>query len=320
MAVKFNRSASNVINELMSVLLAFSIVVLCSTVVFLSCFRTEAFVEKKFQQYSTQTVQAVNERLEDIAEKTGFPAEAYTSSFTEEVADMVLVKVIDNIKYTYSTSFSQDVDLYNCFKTGITNYCYDNNIDASRHDISANSSLAVDAVNEVLGGSSTAKIQIMRSVRDRKMLYCLIISFALIIISMSVIDVLNKGRHRRLNFYGMGITSAGAILSLGSLFVILKDYPKAYQFCENNIYDMAVGDITDFALKLCMLLGIPFILIGFVILFKNYWYFRNKKKDQDALFEHNSKMRNEYMEEFLTVNSSKENDNELELPKKIDFE
>lgn len=68
----------------------------------------------------------------------------------------------------------------------------------------------------------------MRSVRDRKMLYCLIISFALIIISMSVIDVLNKGRHRRLNFYGMGITSGGAFLSLGSLFVILKDYPNAY--------------------------------------------------------------------------------------------
>lgn len=321
MAIRHNQRLFEIINELMSVLLSFAIVCFCISIVFLSCFRADGFVEKKFQAYNTQTVQAVNDRLEKISKDTGVPAEVYTSCFDEETANMILTKIVDNISFTYSTVFSDDIEIYNHFKAGITSYCYKNNIDLSNQEISANASLAVDAINEVLGGSSTAKIQIMKLVRGRRMMYVLLVSFFAIIGALTVIYFLNRGNHRRLNYYGMGVTSAGMILLLSGLFILLKNYSNDFKFCENKIYDSAVADITDFSVFVCMVAGIPLILLGFVLLFKNYYYFKTKQSNKKAIFEHNSKMRNEYMEEYIQVKRSlKQEITEDEIVSKIDFD
>lgn len=302
MEIKKNYSASNIVNELLSVILAFSIVAFCASIVFLSCFKTTGFVERKFQAYNTEVVEAVNDRLELIANESGFSAEAYTSCFNEETANIVLNKIIKNISYSYTTIFSDDADIYAFFKTGITNYCYENNIDISKQEISANASLAVDAVNEVLGGPSTAKIQVVRFVNSSKMMAVIIASAFMIVGSMTVIYALNKGRHRRLNYYGMGVTSAGAVLTFGSLFAVVNNYAGDYKFCENIIYDKAIGDITLFSIDICMLVGIPFILIGFVLLIGNYHYYKAKKRKQDELIENKQKMRLDSAELFSEGN------------------
>lgn len=321
MEIKQIQRIFEIINELMSLLLSFSIVCFCVSIVFLSCFRANGFVEEKFQAYNTQTVQAVNERLEKISNETGIPAEVYTSCFDEETANMILSKIVDNINFTYSTVFSDDVEIYNHFKAGITNYCYENNIDLSNQEVSSNASLAVDAINEVLGGSSTARIQIMKFVKGRHMMYVLLISFFVIAGSLTIIYFMNRGNHRRLNYYGTGITSAGMILLLGGLFTLLKNYSNDFVFCENKIYSSAVADITDFSVVICMLIGIPLILLGFVLLFKNYHYFKTKQSNKKAIFEHNSKMRNEYMEEYIQIkSSSKDEKDEDEIVSKIDFD
>lgn len=301
MELKLRHSVAKILNEILAMLLAVSIVLFSSSVVFLSCFQTQSFVKKNFSTYSSQTIDCVNAKLEELAKNTGFPEEAYKLCFDENVADMVFDKTISNISYEYSTDFSDDADIYNAIKANLTKYCYDNNIDVSVQSIADNSSLAIDAINEALGGESTSNITIMNLTKSKKMILLIVLPFIIIIACFVLIDIINKGRHRRLNYYGLGLSTAGAVLAGESLLALIMSYPTKFQFCENVIFDAAIGDITNFALKVCASFGFVCLAVGFVLLFNNYHYYLDKKQRQTDAQEHKAQMQSDYMLEYTQI-------------------
>lgn len=309
MELKIRGSAFTLLNELLSLVLAASIVILSVAVVSIGCFRSDSIKKDKLQAHAPQTIECVNAKLEELANSTGFPVEAYTNCFDENLASLIYDKIINNINYAYPTSFSDDEEIYRMFKTNITDYCYDNGIDVSSQNISIYSSLAVDAVNEALGGYSTSSVGITKLVKNRIMIVLIVVPVVFIVACLVLIDLLNKGRHRRLNFYGMGISIAGALMALVSLFVILKNYAQAYQFCENAIYDAAIGDIMNLELKILSTIGIVCLIVGFVLLINNYFYFKKKKIEQNEHREQKMQMKTDYMLEY-EENKSKETDEE----------
>lgn len=315
MEIKLRYSIVRFLNEFLAFVLATSIIVFSVSAVLLTCFHSEDFIKKNLQTYSPKTVECVNNKLEELANSTGFPVEAYTSCFDENGADLIYDKIISNINYSYITDFTDDEDIYQYFKTNLVNYCYDNGIDVSSQDISINSSLAVDAVNEVLGGTSTARIGVMRIMKSNFMIALTFIPIILIIASLALIDTLNKGRHRRLNYYGMGLTTAGAVMAFVPAFILLKSYISKYQFCENIIYNSAMIDMVEFALKVIIGIGCLCIAVGFAILISNYHYFGVKEKEHSELREHKLKMRSDYMLEY-EENKAKASEMQTEIEDK----
>lgn len=307
MEIKLRHSVSKIISETLAIVLAVSIVMFSASIVFLACFQSDSFVKKNLQSYSPEVIECVNNRLEELAQSTGFPAEAYTSCFDNEMANLVYDKIINNIKYSYVSDFSSDEDIYRLFKSNLTNYCYDNNVDVSNKDISINSSLAVDAINEVLGGNSTTQIRIMNFAKSKKMVVLVFAPIVLIVACLSLIDIINKGRHRRLNYYGMGVTTAGAMMTIVTAYVLIMNYTGKYQFCSSLIYNSAITDITNFALKVIISAGVVCIVVGFIILLNNYHYFAVKEKNQLELRENKTKMRSDYMLEFEQKKSNAPN-------------
>ena len=317
MKAKLRRLFFDVINEFVAIVLAGAIVVLTLSVITLSCFASDSYVEKNLNNYSSEVVEEVSSKLSELSEKTGFSKEAYANAFDEKGARLVFSKILNNFKYDYETDFTQDAGIYDYFAARIKNYCHENNIDVTEREISQSSSLAVDAVNEVFGGKSTSSVAIMEFARSRKMIPLILVPFLLGVACIIFLDQFNGGRHRTYNFVGMGFSVAGYNLTFVPLYILIKNYIQNFRFCENLIYDHAITDITETVLKIGIAAGIVCIITGYVILFRNYKYF-SRKKAQRILYSEELEMRET---DYLDLTTEKHDNGELseKIVSKIDF-
>lgn len=297
MEVKVKMRLFNSVNEIISIVMAASIVILTSSIMFVSCFQTDSFVIKNLSRYSNEMVDCVNNELKALSKSTGFPEKIYENAFTVDETQIIIDKLMKNFTNSYPTSFTDNSDLFEHIKANMTSYCRENNIKITNEQISIHSSLALDVVNEALGGASTYNAKIMQLVRSRTMAYFIVVPVFTMIFCIVALEFLNGGRHRKFNYNGMAITASGYILTFVSIFILYKKYVRNYMFCENVIYNKALADITCYALNFCMCAGFLLIIIGLIMLIRNYHYYLVKKNEQIEYRESYEISQNEYLNE-----------------------
>lgn len=319
MEVKAKNHLYKAINEILSIVMAFSIVILTSSIMFVSCFQTDDFVEKNLSKYSVEMVDSVNDELKKLSKSTGFPEKIYENAFTVNETGIIVDTLIKNFTNSYPTSFSDNSELFKRIKSNITNYCHENNIKITDEQISIHSSLAVDVVNEVLGGASTYYAKIMMHVRSTTMLYSIVVPVFVIIFCIVALELANGGRHRKFNYHGMALTVSGYILIFVPIFILYKKFVRNYMFCENVIYNKALADITCYALNFCMCAGLLLIIIGLIMLVRNYHYYKVKKNERNEYLESYDAHQNDYLDKSKNIDEIIEAD-EDKIVSKITFE
>lgn len=277
-------------------LLAVSIFVLTFASSAIVVFSSSKIVENKMRDYQQTAQQQFCDYLRQFESGIDVPIEVVTESVNESNLEIVLDTVTENFVYSYTTVFSDNENLYKSFKTSMTEYCDENNISASDKDVSKAACLVVDAVNEFFGGSSTSDTLIFKFVKSRKMIAIVVLSALCLLGSIVVLDLINYGRHKKYNQIGLGMATSGYLLVALPLVVRYMGYLEAYTYCSNPIYNPAIKECWSTVIKFMFVIGIVALTVGVIMLYRNYSYFRKKKKAFDVSRENNVQSRNEYME------------------------
>lgn len=307
----------------LSMLIALSLMVLSFSFLAIGLFHSSSYVDSGLRKNGETIISAVDEKLEVTAEELSLPSEMLTGAINKNNIGIITEEVSHNFIYGYSTSFANSTELYSAFITTINDYNSKNNKKMSDGEVSRIAALAVDSVNEAVGSTDTSGLTIFAFVRSRLMIIVLIV-FALILIgSIVALVFLNNGRHRKFNYIGMGLTTGGVVSSASAAYIIYKGYLESYRFCAFDAYDSAVKYCVSVQLKIFLFTGIILFVIGLVMLFNNYRYFKIRK---DAFIERHKtdgddKM-GDYMDNYYTKNMrthipGEEFEKDV---KKIDFE
>ena len=91
---------------LLAVVLAFSIVGLILSTLFVGCFSSEKYVAKRLDENKAVIIQAINEEVKPLAKTTGIDESAYVNAINEDNFYVISNTVAKNLKYCYNTDFS----------------------------------------------------------------------------------------------------------------------------------------------------------------------------------------------------------------------
>ncbi len=307
---------------LLSLLLAFSIVGLAIGASLVGFYRNEGFVKSSIDNNKQAIIESINEELTDAAEVLNLPSEALTGVIDDSNFSIISSELARNFIYIYPTDLSGNAELYNAFASGISAYSSENSLALSSEEITAAASYSVDAVSFVLSGNATASTKIFIISQDRRVMYLVLGSIALIIASIVGIDYINRGRHRRFSYIGMGVVTAGYILVGTPLFVKYMGFLDSYKFCSFDAYNVFIRDITDFVINVITGFGALILIAGIVMLLVNYNYFRKKGARALRKKEINEQIKNDYLFDIQPVSKNERNEDgdfEKEVMK-IDFE
>lgn len=299
------------LNFLLSMVLAVSIFMLTFSIGIIGIFSSSSFIESKMQVYEQQAIEGFSAELEKYDGRVDVPVEVLTKSISSRDIDVILSKATENFLYSYSTTYSKDEELYNSIKSSMTEYCNKNNISSTDADVSKAACLVVDAANEYFGGSATANVRLFKLAQSKTMVYLIIVPAVLMIASIVVLDLINYGRHRKYSYIGMGIVTSGYLLVLVPKISNRMGFTEAYRYCSNPIYNPAIKDCWLTVIQIATMVGALAIVVGVIMLFRNYRYFKNKNTEFNAVRENNVQLRNEYIEE---LNAKKEREGKVHVP------
>lgn len=321
--MKFKYYAMQTVCFVLSMAMALSIVVVAFAGMSVGFFKSENYINKYLNQYQQETVDTINQSVVEMSEKSDVPVEILTDALECKDVTIILKEAAHNFAYGYATDFSDSSDLYNCFKAGLIKYNTQNNNQLTEDELNEYASLGVDVVNETFGGKYTASVKLFNLSQSSKMIYIIALPVVLIIASFVILDLINHGRHRKFSYIGMGIATAGWVMTFVPLFVSHKDYIDNYNYCNIEAFNKAIADSVYTPLKIALVIGVILLAAGSVILLMNYKYFKKKNDQVTSVREHNSKLRNEYMAEYNAHNQDKLNQRlnaEKTTLTKIDFD
>lgn len=292
----------------LSMILALSIILLTIGVLSTGFLQSDSYIESEINNYSNELINEINEELNNLDNKTDLPVEAFTTALTDEDAAEIIRIAVNNFIYNYNSDFSKDEVLYNSIKNSISAYCQENSINKKDKELSKAAALMVDEINETIGGSSTLNARVFTFAQSRALMYIICASVILIIISIVVLELINYGRHRKYSYIGMGLSTAGFVLTFGMLFIRYKDYISAFKFSSVEAYTLGIAQCVNNILFYSMIIGIVYLAAGIIMLLRNYNYFRNKGIKVKAAHEHNARLRQEYMEQYNAKKFEETND------------
>ena len=306
----------------LSMVLALSIVVLSFSVLAIGLFHSDAYVESRLNENSGLIIESINKELENTAEKLSLDKEMFVSTVTQDNIGIVTKEVAHNFIFGYNTSFANSTELYTAVVRSINNYIAENGTKMSDDEISRTASLAVDSVNEALSSHDTQSVRVFTFVRSRGMMVIITVSALLIIACVIALDFLNNGRHRKFNYIGMGIATAGAVNISATTVISVKKLFDNYHFCSFEAYDRAVKSCFELLFNILAVIGVILFIAGVIMLFKNYRYFYERKQAYLLTHSVNEDKTNDYMENYYTKNvrnhvPGEEFEKDV---KKIDFE
>jgi hypothetical protein len=302
--IKNQRTLKFFFSSVLSIVLAFSIVLLTSSVLFLTFSRSDSIFSNCINNYQQQALDELNAEFETFADKTDLPKEVWVNSLAPEDTEIILNTIASNLQYHYTTTFAGDEDVYALIKSRFTDYVKANDLNVTEKQISQNASLAVDAVNEAFGGKATSSVAIFRWSQSTKIMYFVIISAILLVVSAVIIHFLNNGRHRKYNYLGMSLTVSGYLLLFAGLVIEKKNFIVDFNYSKNAIYNSAIADLLNYALLISMAIGALCLLSGVIMLAVNYSYFVKKKRERDEHRKNNADLRSEYMEQYFDNNNN----------------
>lgn len=282
----------------LSLVLGIALCLLTLSSVCVGLFHGENFIAKGLEQNKQGILTTVSENASRVAVLCGLPQETFDGAIGDTVFNEIKKEVAHNFVYSYNTDFKDDTVLYNAFLNAATEYCSQNGVKASSITLSRSASLAVDYVNEALGGSDTTRVAMFRTVRGNSMMIALVGSAVMVIVSVVGLDLLNRGRHRKFSYIGMGLVTAGYLMTIVPTFIKQKQYLTDYLFCSYAPYDSAVKYCLGTAMKIIVPVGAFLLVGGLVTLVLNYNYFRKKKLAEEQRRTYHESKDSDYMENY----------------------
>ncbi|MCR5207066.1 MAG: hypothetical protein K6C14_01135 [Eubacterium sp.] len=287
----------------LSMVIAVCLFILSFGVLTVGLFHSDAYVESGLKRNTEAIAETVTAGLKDTAAELEIPEELLTSAVNDEMIKIITDTVAHNFIYNYTTSFSNSTELYNLIASSVSAGAPEYGKRLSDVEISKISSCAVDSVNESLGNSDTSQVSAFSFVKSRTMMLLIIVSVIAAVGSIIALDMLNNGRHRKYNYIGMGVITAGAASLSVSLFALFGGFLKTYRFCTYEAYDNAIKYCFKTAFSMLVVLGVIMIVIGFVMLLRTYIYFKRKKEAYMARRLSSNDTLTDYMDDYYTKNT-----------------
>lgn len=238
--------------------------------------RTESFVQKRFEKYNSQLLDEVNTALEGVADTTGLPTKAYTGAIQSGHIRTALHQAANNIVKGYDTDYTESKYLYGYYRTGILNYCKENGIPITEDELVRDSCFAVDVFNDTVGDESTKNIILFALAYTNKPLMVIIFSVLIFIACAVIIDFTSYGKHKKYDYMGMGLITAGETMVILPVFALLMKYTSTLRFMDIDVYNMALADVLNDILKIIMAVGVAVLIIGIIMVVYNFRYYSKK--------------------------------------------
>lgn len=288
--------------RLLSVALAFTITFSLIAFVFGICnvvmFQNRNFIKNSIILQKDAFVSDIGDRFEEMQDAFSVPVDALKLALENDVIELVAGTVSDNFVYSYSTDFTDNEELYNSFSSAISYYCRENNINVSEKDITVNASLAVTALNKELGGVATRGVGVFELSKNRLLAIMIAVSAVLFLAAYFILDFINYGRHRKYSYIGMGVITAGYVMTLIPLYVKSKGFVKNFNHCNIDLYNSAINNLYSYIFNISIIVGVILFIAGAITLIINYRYFKNKGERVKAARESSEQMMNEYIEQY----------------------
>lgn len=279
--------------------------------------RTETFVQKRYEKYNSELLQEVNNAITGVADSTGLPAKAYTSSIQEVHTITALRQAANNAVKGFDTDYTESKYLYGYYRTGLLNFCKENGIPITEDELVKNSCFAVDIFNDTVGDESTSNIILFAFTYTRKPLTWILLSVFIFILSLVIIDFISFGRHKKYDYLGMSLIIAGEVQIILPLFAILMKYTSTLKFMDVDVYNMALADVLNDIMKIIMVIGAVVLIIGIVVTLFNYHYYRRKTTKLKTEHDIRLKLVEEQKQYIDTVAQAKKEEeflrNEIEI-------
>lgn len=306
----------------LSMAIAVALVLLSFNILAVGLFHSDGFIANGLKRNSSAIIETIDTELENGAERLSVPKEMLVGAINNDNIDIVISEVAHNFVYGYATAFSNSTEIYGAISSAVSNYSNENGMHLSDDEINRISSYAVDCVNEAVGSYDTANVSIFGFVRGRMMMIAVSVCAVVIIASIVALDFLNRGRHRKFNYIGMGITTAGAVMVACFAVIYKMGFLLKYRFCSFDAYNVAIQLCFINLFKIFFALGLVYFAAGFIMLVVNYNYFRRKKQAHLASRLTEDDTLTDYMDDYYERTTSKHKPGEEfeKDVKKIDFD
>lgn len=320
---KFNRSGDlslsfrRIVCYLLTLVMAACVVLSISIGISSGMLRTETFVQKRYEKYNSELLQEVNNAITGVADSTGLPAKAYTSSIQEVHTITALRQAANNAVKGFDTDYTESKYLYGYYRTGLLNFCKENGIPITEDELVKDSCFAVDIFNDTVGDESTSNIIMFAFTYTRKPLTWILLSVFIFILSLVIIDFISFGRHKKYDYLGMSLIIAGEVQIILPLFAILMKYTSTLRFMDVDVYNMALADVLNDIMKIIMAIGVAILVIGIVVTLFNYRYYKRKTMELKTEHDIRLKLVEEQKQYIDTVAQAKKEEellrNEIEI-------
>lgn len=107
----------------LALIMAASVTLFISAGITVSLLRTNTFVQHRYAKYNSQTLKIVYDEFGKVAQETGIPKKAYTSTITSKHIKSILNIASNNIVKGYKTDYSESKFLYQYLRNSVTDYC-----------------------------------------------------------------------------------------------------------------------------------------------------------------------------------------------------
>ena len=265
------------------------------SLLFVGNFSSESFIKERVEQNKDAIIAELDSEVKTLAKTTGLAKTAFTGAVNDDNFSVISETVTKNLKYCYKTDFSDNVDLYNIYSASISDPDRNGGKELKSNEVSRYASLAVSTACKVLNQNGTSSVLVFNAIQKQYFVYAVITSIVLSIICVVVLELINKGRHRKFSYIGMGVITAGYLLCAGTFFVEKMNYVNKNVFLVFDPYNNAIRTCFNDVLAKNYYVGIALFAVGFIMLIVNYNYFRKKNIKAEKEREFNKRLVTDFL-------------------------
>lgn len=305
---------------LMALLLAISLMGVLFSSMLIGMFRSNSFVQFHCNRCSDAIIADIELSSTEAAVAASLPEDAFAGAVNQENFGTVSTEIARMFSFRYTADYSESSNIYTLFYHRLTEYDNKNGLGLTQEQLESDASLAVNYMNSRFSGKDTQNVKLFNLAYSDTVLYVLIGCAVGIVVSNVALGLLNRGRHRKFSYIGMGFTVAGYCLTFVTLFVLRADVLQNYRFCVYQPYDDMMRLCHETLLHWLMLSGIPLVIAGFAMLIANYRYYAKKLKKARASREDYDRFKEDYMDVPKPSRVRQEGEELERHVMKIDFE
>ncbi|MBQ7203204.1 MAG: hypothetical protein IJS03_04195 [Eubacterium sp.] len=243
-----------------------------------------------------------NERdfVSDIPDEVVFAA-------VDAELENIIAESANNFIVSNPNDFSGYDELYNSMFRSCEEYSKENALNADSKEISKLCSLAVDCVNTCLSKADTQNTKLFKYAQSTAIFIISVVLAVFAVFCVLMLDFLNKGRHRKNSYIGMGLTTAGYIEAVIPVIVCRLGFVEKEDFCGYAPFNQGLYSAVLGIMQLQVIFGLVLVVAGVIMLAVNYRYFAKKNSKARRENEIHESMKSKYNEEYNNLNPQKEN-------------